>query len=789
MLERLHEHARTPSGRARCAASDEGSVAGDLFETEPEEARARLFETSEARTLLDGPGPPPLGGIPELAPVLRLLGKQGVLTAHALQDLASALSAFHAVRHFFSRRAAEAPRLAAVADSLVELRELESEIEASFDAEGEVRDAVSPALAEARAGARQLAAEVQRRMASFLQDPEIAPSLSDAFVTLRSDRHVLPVRADARGRVRGIVHDESSSGSTLFIEPEAVIETSNRLKRAELTVQRETLRILRELSARAAAALPAIEANLDALQHLDLAFARGALSREMQATEPEVGEEGIFRLPQLRHPLLPAENVVENDVRLDGTTRVLVLSGPNAGGKTVLMKAVALAALFVRAGLHVAAGPGARVDLVDALLADIGDEQDLRESLSTFSAHVANLARIVAEASMRTLVVLDEVGQGTDPSEGAALAQALLERLADAGARVVATTHFNLLKEMAGVDARFLNASFEFDPETLAPTYRMRVGVAGVSSAMAVAARMGIDPGVLGRANALLDREDRQLDRLLTELSASRVSLEAEQREAQRLRAESEATRAEYRERLEQLQARRDALHREMRQDLDRAFRDAHAQVAAVIRDLQRGGGAREAAHARERLHALATQAQESAAATLGPPPEEEPLDAIDWRRAHAGDAVRVRGGGGGVLLALPDRHGRALVQVGGARLQIPAAQLGAAAAARATSARRPQTAPPLPMTTADDCLLHAIGPRLDLRGLRADEALARVDEALDRAAVRGESALVLVHGFGTGALREAIRRHLAASPYVQGFAAAAQEDGGEGVTLVRLGA
>jgi DNA mismatch repair protein MutS2 len=348
---------------------------------------------------------------------------------------------------------------------------------------------------------------------------------------------------------------------------------------------------------------------------------------------------------------------------------------------------------------------------------------------------------------------------------------------------------------MAGVDPRFLNASFEFEPETLAPTYRMRVGVAGVSSAMAVAARMGLDADVLERANGLLDREDRRLDRLLADLSASRVALETEQREATRLRVESEAARTEYRTKLEQLQARRDALYRSMREDLDHAFKDAHAQVAAVIRDLQRGSSPRDAAHARERLQALAERAQEAAAAAGVVPEEtEEKLDPVDWRSARPGDEVRVRSGGRAVLVALPDRRGRAVVRVGSARLQLPAAQLAAAAAPRspqprAERIRLPEARPAAESSPAgrDEPVLHAIGTRLDLRGLRVDEAVARVDAALDRAAAAGESALVVIHGLGTGALRDALRRHLAASPYVHRFGAAAQEDGGDGVTLVRL--
>ena len=276
-------------------------------------------------------------------------------------------------------------------------------------------------------------------------------------------------------------------------------------------------------------------------------------------------DEANFELLQLRHPLLPVADAVPNDLRLGKGFHVLVISGPNAGGKTVAMKALALATLMARAGLHVAAAPGARVGAVDAVLADIGDEQDIRESLSTFSAHMANLAATVSEAGPRTLVLLDEVGVGTDPGEGAALAQAVLEQLADAGARVVVTTHFGLLKEMADVDERFENACVDFDPETLAPTYRLRLGMAGASSARAVAARMGMPSRVLERASGLLAREDRRLDQMLAELAASRSALERERSEAARLRAESETARDDYRIKLERLQQRRDQLFAAMR--------------------------------------------------------------------------------------------------------------------------------------------------------------------------------------------------------------------------------
>ena len=347
-----------------------------------------------------------------------------------------------------------------------------------------------------------------------------------------------------------------------------------------------------------------IEPGLTALADIDRAFARGRYAELLDASEPQVGDAGVAHLVQLRHPLLPRDEVVPNDVHLGDGFTTLVISGPNAGGKTVTLKAIALAALFVRAGLHVPAEPGARVDLFDEVLVDIGDEQNIRERLSTFSAHMANLAAIVERATAQSLVILDEIGVGTDPGEGAALAQAVLERLADVGARTIVTTHFNLLKELAEVDDRFANASVEFDPESLAPTYRLVMGVPGSSSARAVAARMGIRGDVLARANEILEGEDRQLDGLLADLAASRHTLERERRDVERVRAAAEASAKNTGEAPAALGAARRAVRRDASRSRP-ALPRGPPEVAGVIRDLQRGGTARHAAKARERLQRI----------------------------------------------------------------------------------------------------------------------------------------------------------------------------------------
>jgi DNA mismatch repair protein MutS2 len=794
IVARLRAHCRTPQARARLgeAPDDDGdeeereTPASHVFASSLAQARLRLDETSEARQLLDAEQIPPLGGVVRLEDSFRRAGKGGVMTPGQLREVYSTLVALRETARFLADRAEGCPRLAELGDVLADHRDLERQIDWAIDPGGDVRDEASRELATARRESQRLAGDLQRRLARYLQDPDVTPSLSDDFYTVRNDRYVLPVRADARGAVRGIVHDASRSGTTLFIEPEAVVDLNNRLKQAELTVAREIERVLRELTLAVAQETPSLEPDLEMIANIDLAFARGRLSQDMRASAPVIAEDGIFRLPQLRHPLLDPDEAVPNDLQLGDGWHVLVVSGPNAGGKTVALKSLGLAALFARAGLHVPAEPGSQVAWVDGVLADIGDGQDMRESLSTFSAHMVSLASIVKAAGPNTLALLDEVGVGTDPGEGAALAQAVLETLADAGARVVATTHYNLLKEMASVDDRFCNASVDFDEKTLAPTYRLHLGTPGASSATAVASRMGMPGRVLERANALLDREDRRLDRMLSELGASRAALEAEQRDVKAVREESESLRREYREKLERLQERRDKLFLAMREDLDRSFKEAHAEVAAVIRNLQRGGSARDAARARDRLLSLEAEAREAAEEQglnerVAPEPES-----FDWRHARVGQRVTIPGGATGLLESLPDNRGRVRVKSGSATMVIDADRIqGAGAPVPEAPARKR-----IRLEKAHRSSVPAGGGTLhcDLRGMRVEEARERIGDSLDRALADERAAVEFIHGIGTGALRRLVREELAASPFVTDIQSGDPDHGGEGLTTAILG-
>jgi DNA mismatch repair protein MutS2 len=784
VADALRSHCRTPLGQVRLA-----NTAHDvLFEVTEQGVRLRLAETSEARHLFDRDLLPPLGGCRDLAEAIGLARKGGVLESSMLLDVHSTLEAMHATQQFFERHRDECPRLAQTMATLTALPELETSISRCIDSSGEIKDSASSTLAQSRRDAHRLGGDLKQRIERSLGNADIAPHLSDQFYTVRNGRFVLPVRAEAKGHVRGIVHDASRSGTTLYVEPDGMVELNNRHRQAELTVEREILRILRELSAEVARVADRLSENLESLGSLDLALARGQHSYRLDGVEPRVEREGIFELPGLRHPLIPETECVANDLRLGRDFSVLILSGPNAGGKTVALKSVALAALMVRAGMHVAANPGARVDLVDRVQADIGDHQDLQESLSTFSAAMANLAQILRDAGEHSLVCLDEVGVGTDPSEGAAIAQATLEALADSSARTITTTHYNLLKEMAEVDERFENASVEFDPETLAPTYRVRIGAPGASSATTVAARMGMPQRVLDRASGLLDREDRRLDRMLAELSATRTSLEAEQQAARELRLESEQARETYRTKLARLQERRDKLFGEMRQELDESFREAHSEVARVIRELQRQPSSRKAASTRGRLEAL-RQKTEQVQIEKGIVPEASPQEArtapIDWPRARIGDAVRTPGGTPGRLLSLPDRKGRVSVQVSGSKLRLDRdlLQAGEHTTQKSTQGSRPHS--------PDESPTPALGlggaAETDLRGHRVDEALDKLGAALDLAAAEGRHELRIIHGIGTGAVRKAVREALPRSPYVIEWHEAEREHGGAGATRATL--
>ena len=774
------------------AATERGAEALRALAFPPTHAgvREQLALTTEARRLVDAGSELPFGGVADLRAALVELARGRTLQARELGLLLTTLDAARRIRVSLAGSVEPAPRLAALAETLPELRALERALAAIVTPAGEIRDDASPELRQKRRRVRELEAEIERQMARHLRDPDVQTHLQDSYATFRENRPVLPIRAEAQKRVRGIVHDVSSSGTTVFIEPEDVVEAGNRLRIAQTEVTREIERLLAELCQQARERAAELEAQGVTLEALDAAFARGRLSRRAGAREARIASDGTLDLRGLRHPLLlleaglAPEDVVPNDIALVDGARCLVISGPNAGGKTVAAKAVGLAVLSLRAGLHVACDEGSALPLVDAVFAEIGDEQDLRAGLSTFSARMANLAAIVAQADPQSLVIADEIGEGTEPGEGAALAQAILEALVQRGALVLATTHFNRLKEVAGSDPRFANASAEFDPDTLLPTFRIHVGQPGSSGAMWAAQRMGLDEAVVERARELMDREDSRLEALTRGLSELRQELEAERRLALRMREESEAARSAYETRLAALRGAREQALAAMKADLESAFTRARAEIAHVVRGLQRGdtspGPAANRAQAELSRIRERTQAVEIAYAE---PETELPRAAVSDSALVAGARIELAGVRPiAVVLEAPDKRGRIAVRVGAARTVVARERVLRVLGPDAPKAR-PSGYVSLQRESDDapaqlDC---------DLRGLRVDEALERADAALQRLLGRGGGRVTFIHGHGTGALRDAIRAWLRAIPGVEKFEPGGPREGGNGVTVATL--
>ena len=786
LLELCAGQAATERGAAALRALD--------FPATHSAVRERLAHTSEARRLLDAGSEPPFGGVADLRAPLFELSRGRAWNARELAALGQTLEAARRVRLSFAGHRELAPGLAALAETLPELRELERAIAAVVTPAGELRDDASPELRRARRRIRELETEIERHMARHLRDPDVQTHLQDSYATFRENRPVLPIRAEARQRVRGIVHDVSSSGTTVFIEPEDVVEAGNRLRIAQTELTREIDRLLAELSGRARGHAGELEAQGETLEALDCALARGRLSRRAGQREPRIASDGALDLRGLRHPLLlleaglAPEDVVPNDLALVDGARCLVISGPNAGGKTVAAKAVGLAALSLRAGLHVSCDEGSALPLCESVFAEIGDEQDLRAGLSTFSARMANLAEVVAQADRESLVIADEVGEGTEPGEGAALAQAILEALVARGALVLATTHFNRLKELAGSDPRFANASAEFDPDTLLPTFRIHLGQPGSSGAMWAAQRMGLDEAVVERARELLDREDSRLEALTRGLSELRQELEAERRLALRMREESEAARSAYETRLAALRGAREQALAAMKSDLEAAFSRARAEIAHVVRGLQRGDSAPGPAANRAQAELTRIRARTASAERAQAEPEPAPrvsAAAVPEAALVVGARVELAGvRAPALVLEPPDKRGRIAVRVGAVRTVVARERVTRVLGPDPTHAPRATGGG---VSVRRDVADEPSSLECDLRGLRVDEALERADAALQRLLGRGGGRVTFIHGHGTGALRDAIRSWLRGIRGVEKFEPGGPREGGNGVTVATL--
>jgi DNA mismatch repair protein MutS2 len=752
-----------------------------------EDARARHDEITEARALRDTGDALPLDGVRDLDEALPRAEKGGVLEGALLIDVGSTAAAGARVKKHLGR--GKAPRLLGRALLLDELEELSDPIARSFDdgmVDGKVRlsDRASPALGSLRRRAQVVREELERKVNSLLDSGHIGEHLQDKFFTQREDRYVIPIRIDARSRVRGIVHGTSQSGQTVFVEPEEIVDLNNRLKLAELEVSEEERRVLAELSLLVCQALPRLRANLEILTQLDLIDAAARLSSDLRATPPDLVSEGGLDLRRARHPLmvLSQRECVPNDIVI-GWGQTLVVSGPNAGGKTVALKTAGLSSLMALSGLHVAAQEGSRIPPFSQVLTDVGDDQSLERNLSTFSAHVLHLRDFLAEAKPGVLVLLDEVAVGTDPEQGAALAQAVLESLAERGATTLVTTHYDRLKSLAPRDKRFVNASVGFDVDKLLPTFKLHLGVPGASGAVVVARRLGLPDAVCARATTLAGEGTTGLERLLLDVEAERRKIareremtEAERLEAERARAEAERRAEEAKQKL--AQARKGA-HDEAVETL-RAARADLDRTRAVLR---RSGGKltpAEVTEAKKEIDEAAHKLREAAPAP--PPPPGRPATAEELKPGVEVFVEKL--GGKAEVLAVKGK--KITVQAGILKATVAVEEIRILDGKSQKSARQERG-----HNAFDDVAPHLPSERgfatLDVRGERVDAALGRAEKFLDDAMRAGKEAVLVIHGHGTGKLRDALRDQLKGFPGVSGIRAGEPAEGGDGVTVIVL--
>ncbi len=753
-----------------------------------DDVRAALAESAEAVALFASADPLPIAPVPDVREPVGRLRVGGTLGPLELVAIASAVGGARVLRRFLSTRQRVCPALYAACSTDPTLDDAEDEIRRSFESDGTLSDRASPRLRELRSEHQASRARMLSRLEDLMNRYE--GILQDRFVTEREGRYVIPVRSDAHERFPGIVHASSASASTIFVEPRAVVPMGNRLKMLEAEVQREENAIYTRLSSLLGDVLPSVEGALAAFARADVCAATAKLATELELTFPEVVDGPRLDLKAARHPLLALEStlpVVPSDLTI-ASGRGMVVSGPNAGGKTVALKAMGLAVLMTRAGLPVACASGT-IGLFDVVLTDVGDDQSLTKSLSTFSAHVKNLAHILEETRPGALVLLDELAGGTDPREGEALAAGVLDSLCARGGAVVATTHYEGLKALALGDDRFVNASVGFDLATMTPTFRLAMGVPGSSSALAVAARYGLPSTVIERAQRFLSREDQNFESLVKKLNAERAALElarhaAEQREEEAARAQTrlEAEIAVAKDRETRLVSREaEALLASLR----RAKDDLRAAQAKLRSRKPDDAALREAARAIDRVAGQASIGGELEAVTMRA--DQTPRQMVQRGQLRKGSRVyvpRLRAEAD-VLEVLPS--GTIRVAVGALKLSVEAEELRTVEAApplaresRPGSRGGSGPAPlEIPMQTSDNSC--------DLRGLRADDAVAMATTFLDRSLNEGRRVVFLIHGHGTGALREAVRKELRASPYVAQFRAGESGEGGDGATVVWL--
>jgi DNA mismatch repair protein MutS2 len=773
VLERLARHASFSAGRERALAS---RPALDI-----ETANQLLRETGQGRLLLDRHSEVSIGGARDVRPLAEDAARGITLLPETILAVRSTLQSARFIRRSLSRMAEELPDLVRIAGRMDDGGGLIDAISRVLNDEGAIFDSASPKLAALRVEVRvtqdRLLARLQRTLT------EHASQLQEPIITQRAGRYVIPLRAEFKGRLRGIIHDQSSSGATLFVEPLAVVELGNRWREAVLEEQEEIRRILAELSAKIGEQRDSLCQTVDALADFDAAMARARYSEELNAAAAELVEipetpDGEFTpllLYSARHPLLDPGTVVPIDIALRPGVKALVITGPNTGGKTVALKTAGLLALMTRCGMHIPAGAGSKTAFFDSVFADIGDEQSIEQSLSTFSAHIGQIIRILASATPRSLVILDELGAGTDPQEGAGLARAILSALLRRGIPTLVATHYPELKAFAYNTPGAENASMEFDLRTLQPTYRLVLGLPGRSNALAIARRLGLSEEILAEARSMVDAGDLEADRLLENIQRERETARRQRADAEKLNARALQRERTLAHRLNAIGEEREAILDEARTQAGKELED----LLGELRDLRRRAGS-AAAQELQQIAAEARELEEKIERKTEKRTVE--ISAAPSRNPRIGETVRMKGlGVSGIITGREDD--RYEIQLGALRIRADRGDF-------ILPDQPPAPAPPAAVKSSPLRIVSSKpspGLELDLRGKLVEDGLIELERYIDSAALAGLPWVRIIHGKGSGRMRTAVREALHGHPQVASIETPAENEGGEGVTIVRL--
>ena len=768
--ELLAEGALTPAGAEKCRQLEPAD--------ELTAVQALQAETEEATVILQYAGGHPMIAFPDVKPALVICEKGGSLSAGMLLNVAELLRASRAAQDALVTERENTPLLRAKAEGLFVSRSIEKDITDAIISEDEIADRASSELMNIRRHLRGAQDRIRDKLNQMIHSATLQKALQDPIITVRNNRYVLPVKAEYRSMVQGLVHDQSSSGATLFIEPMAAVEMGNELKQWELKEQQEIARILAALSAEVAPYAAAIAETQEQLAELDFIFAKGLLSRRFFCVSPKMNNEGRLKIIRGRHPLIDPEKVVPSTIWLGEEFTSLIITGPNTGGKTVTLKTVGLFTLMAQAGLQVPADPGTELAVFEQVFADIGDEQSIEQSLSTFSGHMTNIVEIMHEVTPRDLVLFDELGAGTDPTEGAALAQSILTRLLHIKVRTLATTHYSELKAFALTTQGVENASVEFDVETLRPTYRLSIGVPGKSNAFEISRRLGLPENLIDAARKLLSGNAIRFEDVIANAEYHRQVAEKEHqlaeeanRETIRLRNEAEQLRKEMEQKREQAlrKAREDAKH-----IVDQARRESES-VIAELKKMKKNAASGDASvnDLRRRLD----KESDALAEGLG---RGETDGGEAPKTVKAGDQVKILTlGVEGTVLAPPDEKGEVRLQAGMMKFTAELSQL-----------RLIRQAPAKEKTTVKaktGMMTRTVKSECDVRGMNLEEALDAVSLYLDEAVLAGLNEVYVIHGKGTGILRAGIQQDLRKNKHVKSFRRGMYGEGEDGVTVVTL--